>query len=129
MSAVEQLYSHDIREIVLDVPAPPSVNRTRKVHWRGHKKYVAWKKNAGLRLIENGQYRAARGGVLGKYELTVTLNEAMCPADPDNHLKAVGDFLKSLNFIVDDGPAYARRIVIEYGDVPDGCRITLRECS
>lgn len=126
MSAVEQLYSNDIGEIVLDVPAPPSVNRTRKVHWAGHRKYETWKKNAGLHLIANGQYRKAKPGIKGRYELTITLNESLCKTDPDNPTKAAIDFLRSLELITDDSPIYARKITIEWGDVPDGCRLTVR---
>lgn len=126
MSAVEQLYSADIVEIVLDLPPPPSVNRTRKVHWKGHKKYVAWKKEASWHLTENGQLRIAKPGILGKYELTVTINESKCGSDPDNILKGCIDLLRSLNLIVDDSPAYARRIIVQYGHVPDGARVTLR---
>lgn len=126
MSAVEQLYSADIGEIVLDVPPPPSVNRTRKVHWRGHQKYKAWKKAAGLHLVANGQFRPARRGIPNRYELTITLNEKICGMDPDNPVKAACDLLRSLEIIRDDSPWYARRIVIEWGDAPDGCRMTLR---
>lgn len=126
MSAVEQLYAHDIGEIVLDVPAPPSVNRTRKVNWPGHRKYEAWKKDAGLHLVANGQYRKAKPGIKGQYELTITLNENLCKADPDNPTKSAIDFLRSLELIPDDSPAYARKITIEWGEAPDGCRLTVR---
>lgn len=126
MSAVEQLYAHDIGEIVLDVPVPPSVNRTRKIHWAGHRKYEAWKKNASLHLIANGQYRAAKPGIKGLYELTITFNERLCKIDPDNPVKAAIDFLRSLELIIDDSPLYARKIVIEWGEAPAGCRLTVR---
>lgn len=125
MSAVEQVYA-ELGEIVLDVPPPPSVNRTRKVHWAGHRKYEAWKTAAGLHLVENGQFRKAKPGIKGQYELMITLNESMCKLDPDNAAKAVSDFLKSLELITDDNPTYARRIVIQWGEAPSGCRVTLR---
>lgn len=110
---------------ILDVPLPPSVNRTRKVHWAGHRKYEAWKKQAGWQLIANGQYRAAPR-FLERYELTITLDEAKCRLDPDNAVKAISDLLRSLEIITDDAPRFARRIVIEWGTAPDGCRLTLR---
>ena len=113
-------------DVVLDVPVPPSVNRTRKVHWAGHRKYEAWKRNAGFHLLANGQYRASKQIRLHRYELTVILNEAMCRLDPDNTIKAACDFLKGLEVIADDSPQQARKITIEWGDAPDGCRLIVR---
>lgn len=115
-------------DVVLDVPVPPSVNRTRKVHWSGHRKYEAWKKQAGLHLVVNGQFRKAARG-LSRYELVITLDEAKCRLDPDNPIKAACDLLRSLEIITDDSPRQARRITIEWGDAPDGCRLRLWACA
>ncbi len=110
---------------VFDIPLPPSVNRTRKVHWAGHRKLEAWKKAAGWHLKANGQFSAAPRR-MQRYELTVTLNEEQCGLDPDNPVKAAIDLLRSLEIIVDDSSKHARRIVIEWGPAPDGCRLQLR---
>lgn len=110
---------------VLDIPLPPSVNQTRKINWRGHKTHKAWRKAAGWHLRANGQYKAAPRR-LQQYELTVTLDESKCRLDPDNPVKAAIDLLRSLEIITDDSPKYARRIVVEWGEAPDGCRLTLR---
>lgn len=115
-------------DVILDLPVPPSVNRTRKVHWKGHKKYLDWKKNAGLHLVANGQYRKAPR-LLQRYELTITLDETKCKLDPDNPVKAASDLLRSLEIITDDAPKFARKITIEWGEAPDGCRLTLRPAS
>jgi Holliday junction resolvase RusA-like endonuclease len=112
-------------DVVLDIPLPPSVNRTRKVDWIGHRKYTQWKRDAGMHLVANGQYRNAPRR-LQQYELTITLDEQQCRLDPDNPVKAAIDLLRSLEIITDDTPKYARRIVIEWGKAVDGCRLTVR---
>lgn len=117
-------------DVVLDLPVPPSVNRTRKVHWAGHRAYEAWKKTVGMHLVANGQYRTARKATkFVRYELTITLDETLCKLDPDNTAKAACDLLRSLELIPDDSPRFARRIVIEWGTAPDGCRLTLRPAA
>jgi hypothetical protein len=113
-------------ETELDIPVPPSVNRTRKVHWAGHREYVEWKKQAGWSLVENGQLRKAMKGI-GRHELTIILNEDMCAKDQDNPIKAAGDFLVAMGIILDDSPKFRRRTIIEWGFAPAGCRLIVRE--
>ena len=115
-------------ECVLDVPVPPSVNETRKVYWPGHRKMVEWRKQAGFHLLENGQFRNRLQGI-GKYELTIILDESQGRADPDNLMKASADFLKSINVILDDSRKYARRIVVEFGSAPAGVRLIVKPCE
>jgi hypothetical protein len=43
--------------------------------------------------------------------------------------RAAIDLLRSLEIIADDGPRFARRIVIEWGSAPEGCRLTLRQAG
>lgn len=112
----------------LDIPLPPSVNRTRRVDWRNFEKYKLWKEDAQWHVCANGQYRQAPRR-LQRFELTVTLDETLCRQDPDNPIKAAIDLLRSLEIITDDGPRYARRIVIEWGAAPAGCRLTLRPAA
>lgn len=112
-------------DTVIDVTVPPSVNRTRKVHWKGQKKIQAWKKNADMTLIASGQFRKAQKGI-GRYELTIILNEDLCRADPDNVLKVPIDYLRALGILTNDSPRYARRTVIEWGDAPLGMRLIIK---
>ena len=116
----------DAAELQLDIPLPPSVNSTRRIDHKGHAKFKAWKKQAGLHLIATGQYKEARKTHINQYELTITLDEEQCKCDPSNILKATEDFLVSLEIIKDDSPKYARRIIIKWGCAPSGCRVMLR---
>lgn len=112
-------------DVVLDVPVPPSVNRTRKIHWPGHRALEAWRKQAGLHLIANGQYRAAQKGI-ERYELVIVFDRKLCRRDPDNPIKAASDFLKSINIIKDDSPQFAEQITIKWGEAPAGCRLIVK---
>lgn len=114
-----------VPDAVLDISVPPSVNRTRKINWRGHKKHEAWREEAYWMVKLSGQWKAAPKNLKG-YELTITLDRDRCKYDPDNICKAASDVLKHMNIITDDSPKYAKRIVIQWGEAPAGCRLSVR---
>jgi hypothetical protein len=114
-------------DTILDLPVPPSVNKTRRVNWAAMSVVADWIKRADVLLTASGQYRMAKKQKInGPYELTIILNEAMCKLDPDNPIKTPIDYLRRLELIPNDSPKFARRIVIEWGDAPEGCRLVLR---
>lgn len=86
--------------------------------------YKAWCEEAGYRL--NGTRH--NGSIPGPYALTIHLpgNTRM---DPDNAVKAINDLLRNHGLIVDDGPRYQRRLLVEFDlSLPDStCRVTLAE--
>lgn len=111
-------------DVVLELPAPLSVNRTRRIDWKSMAKADAWTRAAD-RLV----YAAKRGrlkGISGPFEAIVTLSEQHTGIDLDNGIKAIIDYARRLELIVDDGPKYLRRLVVEWGHTPHGCRLTLR---
>ena len=112
-------------DIVLDIPLPPSVNRTRKIDWKNWKSYKKWRSDTYFHLKANRQLDKAPRGIQ-QYELRITLDWLRCNQDPDNPIKAASDLLKVLGVITDDSPKFAKRITIEWGSAPDGCRLTLR---
>lgn len=118
-------------DIVLDIPAPPSVNASRRIDYAGRHEIDKWKKQAGLRLLVNNQLRRARA-VLGdkpaeRFELHLTFNETLCRCDLDNYLKSAIDYLvTTARLIVDDKPPHLRKIVAEWGEAPNGCRIVIK---
>jgi len=111
-------------ECTFDIPVPPSVNKIRRIDWNNHKAHKEWRKQAGFHLLENGQFRK-RLQAVERYELTIILDEAQTKIDPDN-IKAISDFLKSINVIVDDAPKHARQILIKWGEAPAGCRLIVK---
>lgn len=112
-------------DIVLDIPLPPSVNRTRKIDWRHWPKYKKWRSDAQYHLIANKQREKAPRG-LGAYELRIILDWLKCKQDPDNPIKAAIDLLREMQIITDDSPKFAKRITIEWGVAPEGCRLIVR---
>mgnify|MGYP001607902233 CR=1 FL=1 len=113
-------------DIVLDIPLPPSVNRTRKIDYAAAAEVEDWKRRTDLVLMAHGQYRAAKKAALDRFEITIILSEQDCPLDLDNPIKAAIDYLRRIELIKNDDKRYMRRIVVEWGEAPEGCRLVLR---
>ena len=114
--------------IVLDLPAPPSVNKTRKVDWAARGVVRAWTN------VADGFVTAAKARTISplklvkipKFELNILLSEHHTRIDLDNGLKSVIDYLRRIELIEDDSPKHMRRLVIEWGVAPFGCRVIVR---
>jgi Holliday junction resolvase RusA-like endonuclease len=115
-------------DIVLDLPAPPSVNRTRRVDWKGKKQIMAFANVADAYVL------AARGRTnsplklvkVPRFELIITLSEQHTKIDLDNGLKALIDYLRRIELIEDDSPKHMRKLTVEWGRAPFGCRVTIK---
>lgn len=112
-------------DTVLDVPVPPSVNKTRRVNFAGVRDLGAWKKRADMMLMASGQYRRAQKDI-ARFEVTIVLCETLCRLDLDNTVKHAIDYLRQLGIVMNDSPKHMRRVVIEWGLAPAGCRIIVR---
>jgi Holliday junction resolvase RusA-like endonuclease len=111
-------------DIVLDLPAPPSVNRL----WRVAKSsviksptYTKWVKSADNMLMELGQLRGVKP-IAGKFTALIIVKRSN--KDLDNHSKAVLDFLQSRCFVVND--KLCEELTLRWGDAPTGCRVTIK---
>jgi len=112
-------------ESILDLPVSPSVNETRKLHRPGLRRLAEWKRQAGMHLMANGQYRKAIKDV-DRFEIEVVLNEKLCRCDGDNILKNTIDYLRELKLIVNDSPKHMRKLTVSWGEAPSGMRIIIR---
>lgn len=117
-----------VEGIVLDLPPPPSVNRTRQVNWAARSKVRAWTNVAdGYVLAAKGrQVRPLVLTKIPKFELTVILSEHHTRIDADNGLKALIDYLRRIELIEDDSYKHMRRLIVEWGIAPFGCRVIVR---
>lgn len=114
-----------IEPTIIDIPVPPSVNKTRRINFAALPAVKAWKEAADKELMASGQYKRAVK-IKGQYELTIVLSETLCAADQDNPIKAAIDYLRRIELIENDDPRHARRTIIEWGEAPKGCRLILR---
>lgn len=109
-------------DIVLDLPAPVSVNRIRKIDWVGHRRGKAWRREADADFLL--QKRSLSPAITGRFEIIITLRDGS-QIDADNTAKIIIDSVRRYRLITDDSPKYMRRVVIQFGDVA-GCRVTVR---
>jgi Holliday junction resolvase RusA-like endonuclease len=110
--------------IVLDLPVPPSVNKTRKLRPAGVVILAKWK-DAADKFVLAQRARQPRK-ISGGFELIVTFSEQHTGMDLDNGLKALIDYLRRIDAIQDDAQKYLRRLTVEWGDAPEGCRVHIR---
>lgn len=111
-------------DTILDLPIPPSVNRTRRINYRAVPKLNQWKEAADKTIMANGQYNKAWRNIRC-YELTIVLNEAMCRLDPDNPVKSAIDYLRRIEVITNDSKKFCRGLHIIWGDAPEGMRLVV----
>jgi len=117
-------------DIVLDIPVPPSVNITRRSHGLGVRRIEEWHRAADAALMTSGQYRGAKARrPRHTFELQIILDEQICRLDLDNPMKCAIDYLRRIELIVNDSPKHLRRLTIEWGVAPQGCRLILREAA
>lgn len=117
--AIEDI-SRGVRS-VLHLPFPLWVNKTRRVDWRNAHKARRWVQQADQLVMT--QKPLVR--LTGAFEIEVLLDEHHGELDPDNGLKILIDYLRRIEIIVDDSKRYFRRLVVEWGDAPHGCKVTV----
>lgn len=115
-------------DIVLDLPVPPSVNRTRRGGAGMGAKFKGWTRTADA-LVLAAKVRTRDPIKLIKmerFELFITLSERHTKIDLDNGLKWLIDYLRRIDLIKDDGQKHMRRLTVEWGLAPEGARIIVR---
>lgn len=108
--------------ISLNLPAPLSVNKTRRINWAAKPKMDKWVSQADILVLLQGRLPQP---IVGPFEITITLPENS-RIDADNTPKMVIDYLRRLKLIANDSPKHMRRVVIEFGDAPEGVRVTVK---
>lgn len=114
-------------DVVLDLPVPPSVNRTRRVDWKGKRQTGKWSKSADkFVMLARTKRRDMFDLKLSRFEVHVVLSEDHTGIDLDNSIKELVDYLCRAGLIENDAPKNMRKITAEWGHAPEGCRVTLK---
>lgn len=95
------------------------------VDWRGARKYKAWVQAADMAVLARGGMRHIPK-LPGRFEATLVLDEHLNNLDLDNAIKAVIDYARRLKIVIDDNKKFMRKVTIEWGHAPHGCRLILR---
>lgn len=115
-------------DVVLDLPVPISVNKLRRINWRAHRRAGLWRDQADrhLLLAKTRAIDPFKLNSIPRFEIHILLDEKRVVIDADNTCKLLIDFLRHRNIIQDDSPKHMRRLVVEWGDAPTGCRVTVK---
>lgn len=118
-------------DIILDIPVPLSVNRTRRENRAAKRDIDNWLVKADAAIMSSGQYRAARRQRKPEQpcEIKIILDPGKCRLDPDNPVKNAIDYLRRLELLTNDTGKFVRRIVVEWGAAPAGCRLVISESA
>jgi hypothetical protein len=118
-------------DVVLDLPPPISVNKLRRVDWANQRSVHRWRDAAnGLLLVAKRRpVNPLRFRTVERFELRIVLDETKVKLDADNCAKILIDYLCTIGVIVDDAPKHMRKVTIEWGEAPEGCRVTVRPCA
>lgn len=116
------------RDIVLELPAPPSVNAIIGTKLgNSHSKVQRWRRAADAHLIYTGQHRKVGNPIVGDFTIDIIFDRIVRShrrGDLDNRIKALLDYCEHLRVIENDGKCDG--ITANWGRVPAGCRLTLR---
>jgi len=115
-------------DIVLDLPPPISVNESRRVNWAASKKLANWRRQADA-LIFAAKCRSEnplRMSKIQRFEIWITLSEALVNIDADNAPKHLIDYLRLIEVIENDAKKNMRGVHVLWGIAPTGCRVVVR---
>lgn len=118
-------------DTILDIPVPLSVNRTRKVNKAALSDVRDWQDKADAAIMASGQYRIAKQTRKAEKpcEIKIILSEKLCRLDPDNPVKSAIDYLRRIELIENDTGKHVRKITVEWGAAPKGCRIIIQDAA
>lgn len=121
-------------QVMLDLPVPPSVNKTRRYDMAATKLVQRWK-DLAQPLVLAAKTSAAnplKMSRIDRFELAIVVSEDHTNMDLDNGIKTLIDYLKTIGVIKNDAPKNLRGFSVIWGsraDAPEGCRVFVRPCA
>ena len=120
--------------VMLDLPVPPSVNKTRRYDMASTRIVRDWKERAEPLVLaaKTSAINPLRLSKISRFEIAIVLSEDHTEMDLDNGIKTLIDYLKTLGVIRDDAKKNMRGLTVVWGeraDAPEGCRVFVRPCA
>lgn len=117
-----------MNDIVLDLPAPISVNTIRRFDFSASKKLSEWKKHADQYVLAAKRHpeNPVRLERIARFEIEIVLHEDHVKIDADNSAKHLIDYLRMIEVIENDAPKNLRKLTVMWGHAPAGCRVTVK---
>lgn len=109
--------------ITLDLPVPPSINRTKRPTGEGLARVRVWILAADRMALAQCAGRSA-GKITGPFEIRITFGAAT-GIDLDNGPKHLIDYLRRIRIIQNDDKSRMMRVILERGTAPEGVRVTV----
>ena len=111
--------------IQIDLPPPPSVNRTRKLDKAGLRRLHHWHDRSDAQVTYQWAQAKlkirSRPYMPGQFGIRIQVNEKL-KIDLDNIAKAVIDYCKRIELVTDDSKKYMRHVEIDWSDkLPKDC--------
>ncbi len=100
------------------------MNQTRRVDWKFAKSHARWMDQADALVMAQGMPPA----VIGPFEIHILMSDKL-RGDLDNFCKATLDYLDRIDLIEGDSQKFLRKLTMEWGDAPEGCRVTIRPAA
>lgn len=121
-------------DVMLDLPVPPSVNKTRRYDMASTKLVCAWKDRAEPMVLaaKTSAINPLRLSRIKRFEVAIIVSEDHTEMDLDNGIKTLIDYLKTIGVIRDDAKKNMRGLTVIWGsstDAPEGCRVFVRPCA
>lgn len=113
-------------DIVLELPPPVSVNKTRRVNWASRSAVNDWRLQADRFVTVAKSRGEVRFDRLPRFELHIVMSEHHTNIDLDNGLKILIDYLHQREIVLNDARANLRKLTVEWGHAPTGCQVTVR---
>lgn len=112
------------RIVMLDLPAPLSVNRTRRLDRSCLPAVRKWRSKADALFLLQKRKLIASEKIDGPFEVTVIIDPAS-RIDLDNGIKLLIDTAREYGLVPDDSPKYLRKLTVCFGEAPEGARLVI----
>jgi hypothetical protein len=109
----------------IDLPVPPGINRLRRIDWKSAPRMAAWLAIADNMVLASRclSRKEPRYVPAERFAIEIVMSEDHTRTDLDAQVKSLIDYLKRIRAIVDDAKPNLRKLTVEWGTAPEGCKV------